>query len=89
MLWSFIGKIVLKVLIQVLLKMVYSVASEQVISALIFKLLHALASKTKTVKDDEFVNKMEALYHSMSDKTDPEVQETVDKIKLLKGTNEQ
>ncbi len=89
MIWAFIGKLLLKVLIQVLLKMVYSVASEQVISALIFKLLHALASKTKTEKDDEFVNKMEALYHSMSDKTDPEVQETVDKIKVLKSTNEQ
>lgn len=89
MIWSFLGKLLLRVLIQILLKIVYSVASEQVISSLVFKLLHALASKTKTQKDDVFVNKIEELYHSMSDTTDPEVQETIDKIKILKGTDEQ
>lgn len=83
--WAFLIQILVKVLLQVLLKIVYSVASEQVISALVFKLLHALAKRTKSEKDDEFVKKIEDLYHTMSDKMDPQVERTIDRIKVLKS----
>lgn len=85
----FLSKILIKVLLHVLLKIVYSMASEQVISGLVFKLLYALARKTKTTKDDDFVKKVEDLYHSMSDVTDGEAARTVEKIKILNDKDSQ
>ncbi|WNA15865.1 hypothetical protein XaC1_222 [Xanthomonas phage XaC1] len=85
----FFSKILIKVLLHVLLKIVYSMASEQVISGLVFKLLYALAKKTKTTKDDDFVKKVEDLYHSMSDVTDSEATRTVEKIKILNDKDSQ
>lgn len=82
---GFIVQILVKVLISVLLKIIYSVASEQVISGIIFKGLHALAKRTKSEKDDDFINKIQGLYNSPSIQENPAIEHTIDQIKILKS----
>lgn len=83
---GFIISVLLRVLTSVFLKIIFSIASEEVIANLVFKLLHKLSTYTKTDKDDALVNKLEELYNKNSDQNTVLVEKT---ISHLKGLNEE
>ena len=61
---------IIKVLVQVLLKLVLTMCSKEVIGRIMFACLHRLVKLTKTTKDDELLEKLEKLYWGISDSTD-------------------
>lgn len=83
---GFIVTILLRVLTSVFLKIIFSIASEEVIAGLVFKLLHKLTTYTKTDKDDILITKLEEIYNKNSDQNSVLVEKT---ITHLKGLNEE
>lgn len=73
----FIGQI----LLQVLIKLVLTMFSKEMIGKLMFACLHRLVKLTKTTKDDEFIDKLERMYWGISDATDQQFEELIKKIK--------
>lgn len=74
---KFIGQI----LLQVLLKLILTMFSKEVIGKIMFTCLHRLVKLTKTTKDDEYIDSLEKLYYGISDTTDTQSEDLLRKIK--------
>lgn len=76
-----LGRFIAQLLLQVLIKMVLTMFSKEMIGKLMFACLHRLVKLTKTTKDDEFVEKLERTYWGISDTTDQQSEDLIKKIK--------
>lgn len=54
--------------------------SKEVIGKIMFACLHRLVKLTKTTKDDEYIDSLEKLYYGISDTTDTQSEELLNKI---------
>jgi len=81
---ALIGKIIVQVLMQVLLKLILTVFSKELIGKVMFACLHRLTKLTPTTRDDEFIDKLEDLYWNVSETTDQESDELLKKIQEKK-----
>lgn len=73
------------IFVQVLIKLVLTICTKEMIGKLMFSCLHKLVSLTSTEKDDEFIDKVEKLYWSISESTDTESQKLIVKIQESKN----
>ncbi|HHD2920220.1 TPA: hypothetical protein ACNZ5U_004635 [Enterobacter kobei] len=79
--WIIIGRFIVQILMSVLLKLVLTVFSKEMIGKLMFACLHRLVKLTSTTKDDEYIDKLEKMYWGISDTTDQQSDELINKIK--------
>ncbi|WP_182057871.1 hypothetical protein [Pantoea sp. ME81] len=76
-----IGRFILQVLLQVLIKLVITMFSKEMIGKMMFACLHRLVKITKTTKDDELLEKLERLYWGISDNTDQQSEYLLHKLR--------
>jgi len=76
-----IGRFILQILLQVLMKFVITLFSKEMIGKLMFACLYRLVKLTKTTKDDELIEKLEKLYWGISDSTDQQSEYLLHKLK--------
>lgn len=75
---------IVQILVQVLLKLILTVFSKELIGKVMFACLHRLAKLTDTTKDDEFIDRLEKMYWDVSDTTDQQSEDLLNKIKEKK-----
>lgn len=78
---AIILRFIAQILLQVLIKLVLTMFSKEMIGKLMFACLHRLVKLTKTTRDDEFIDKLEGMYWGISDTTDIQSEELIKKIK--------
>lgn len=76
-----IGRFLLGILMQVLIKLVLTMFSKEMVGKLMFACLHRLVKLTKTTVDDEYVDKLESMYWGINDTTDQQAYDLLRKIK--------
>lgn len=54
--------ILIKALGTIVTRLLASMATEKMLEYVLFKVAHILVKKTNTIHDDEFLNKLEAMY---------------------------
>lgn len=76
-----IGRFLLGILMQVLIKLVLTMFSKEMVGKLMFACLHRIVKLTKTTVDDEYVDKLESMYWGINDTTDQQAYDLLRKIK--------